>query len=360
MREFFSVFADILRDSSPFLLLGFALAGLIHVLMKRFPGITAGLSGPGNRPVFLAALVGAPMPLCSCSVLPAALALRRQGASKGATASFLISVPETDIVSIMVTLALIGPVMAVYRPLAAIVAALATGLVIQVMERGTRAQTKVPADTASAAACCEPAADRVASPEPWWVRALRYGFVEMFDDIAPQLILGIAVAAAIGALVPALDPAWVRAHIFLSYVVMMLVGIPMYVCAAASTPVAAGLIAAGVSPGAAMVFLLAGPATNVASMLVLRAELGRRALAVYVVMIAASSIVLGAILDALLGLRHINVAALTHGGGGAPWVGMLAMFAFLLWTGTSFYRTRIWRRARTGLARLLATGSSAR
>ena len=120
MREVFSAIVGILNESSPYLLMGFALAGVIHVLLGRLPGLTARLAGTGRRPVLWAALIGAPMPLCSCSVLPAAMALRRGGASKGATASFLVSVPETDVVSVLVTLALLGPLMAVYRPIAVI------------------------------------------------------------------------------------------------------------------------------------------------------------------------------------------------------------------------------------------------
>jgi uncharacterized membrane protein YraQ (UPF0718 family) len=113
----------ILNESSVYLLLGFTLAGLLHVLMQRFPRVTGTLTGKGKRPVFLASLIGLPMPLCSCGVLPAALALRKNGASKGATASFLVSVPETDIVSILLTLALMGPLMAIFRPAAALVTA---------------------------------------------------------------------------------------------------------------------------------------------------------------------------------------------------------------------------------------------
>jgi len=120
MREIFAAIIDILGESSPYLILGFALAGVLHVVLTRYPRITAQITGPGRRPVFMAALLGAPMPLCSCSVLPAAMALRRKGASKGATASFLVSVPETDIVSILVTFALIGPFVGVWLSLIAV------------------------------------------------------------------------------------------------------------------------------------------------------------------------------------------------------------------------------------------------
>jgi hypothetical protein len=191
MREVFASLTGILRESSPYLMLGFLLAGIIHVLLHRYPRVSAALAGPGNRPIFLAALLGAPMPLCSCSVVPAALALRREGASKATTASFLVSVPETDIVSVLITLALIGPFVAVYRPLAAVAGALATGLVIRIIEQRERQHATPVAPPAAMHDCCETPAtlDHAASaavaghaqkPE-WWWRALRYGFIEMFD-----------------------------------------------------------------------------------------------------------------------------------------------------------------------------------
>lgn len=370
MRDVFASLIEILRESSPYLILGFFLAGVIHVLLQRFPRVTAALAGPGNRPIFLAALLGAPMPLCSCSVVPAALALRRAGASKAATASFLVSVPETDVVSVLVTLALIGPFVAVYRPLAAVVAALATGLVIRIIEQ--RERKKAPAiaviEASATLDCCHPrAADPVAAPagQPahrpsWWSRALRYGFIEMFDDISPQLILGIVIAAIIGVALPEINPGLARSHTFISYIVMVAIGIPMYVCAAASTPIAAGLIAGGVSPGAAMVFLLAGPATNVGSLVVLRSEFGTRVLAAYVAMIAVTSIALGALLDRLVGSMHVNAMAHVHHHGGNSAVSTVLMCLFLLWTAISFHRSRLLPRMGHGLIRMLPNRASTR
>jgi len=370
MREVFASLVEILRESSGYLILGFALAGVIHVLLQRFPRVTAALTGTGNRPVFLAALLGAPMPLCSCSVVPAAMALRRQGASKGTTASFLVSVPETDIVSITLTFALITPFFAIYRPLAAIVSALITGFVILALERREHAPHVSLATTAVpvAADCC---GDQAAAPSSlhtahvapaprsgWIYRAFHYGFVEIFDDIVPQLFLGILIAALIGVLLPAVDPKVVGGHRFLSYFVMMAVGIPAYVCAAASTPIAAGLIAGGISPGAAMVFLLAGPATNLGSLVVLRGMFGTRLLAVYVGMIAVTSIVLGALLDLLAGRMTVSPTAHIHHHGGNSLVPTVFMVMFLLWTLVSIHRSRLLPRMRDGLSRRLTARPS--
>ncbi|MCK5620406.1 MAG: permease, partial [Candidatus Krumholzibacteria bacterium] len=200
----------ILNESSVYLLLGFTLAGLLHVLMQRFPRATGALTGKGKRPVFLASLIGLPMPLCSCGVLPAALALRKNGASKGATASFLVSVPETDVVSILLTLALMGPLMAIFRPAAALVTAVAAGLLVNWVDSKTTAPNPIKAttggcrhddggehsdSTAQPCHCSEESTESKPKQErSWLVRALHFGFVEIFDDVVVQLVIGFALA----------------------------------------------------------------------------------------------------------------------------------------------------------------------
>lgn len=324
----------ILNESSFYLLLGFTLAGLLHVLMQRFPRATAALTGRGKRPVFLASLIGLPMPLCSCGVLPAALALRKNGASKGATASFLVSVPETDIVSILLTLALMGPLMAVFRPAAALVTAIAAGLLVNWID----SKTRVPQPVATATGgCCHAEADdsppggtaedsaepchcseETAEAKPkrergWIMRALHFGFVEIFDDVIVQLAIGFVLAGAIVTWLPALGLENMVGDSPLLYLAMLAIGVPVYVCATASTPLAAGLIAGGISPGAAMVFLLAGPATNIAGLLVLNKQFGARVLAGYLVAIAVCSVLAGALLDRLIGPGFaLPVAAAEH------------------------------------------------
>jgi uncharacterized membrane protein YraQ (UPF0718 family) len=357
MREVFSAIVGILNESSPYLLMGLALAGVIHVLLGRLPGLTARLAGTGRRPVLWAALIGAPMPLCSCSVLPAAMALRRGGASKGATASFLVSVPETDVVSVLVTLALLGPFVAVYRPIAAIASALAVGLVVRGIEnRGVRAAAAAAAASAPGGACCDPKQPAGEHTHPragsWWIRAFRYGFVEMFDDIVPQLLLGIVLAGIIGTWLPEIDPGRFRVGTFTSYLVMVAIGVPLYVCAAASTPIAAGLIAGGVSPGAAMVFLLAGPATNIASLVVVRGEFGNRIFAGYLAALVLASVAFGALLDWLLGNVSVSAAMPAHIHGGESKPGMAFTLVFLLWTVVSAYRSRLLPRTWVAIARV--------
>jgi HflK protein len=315
----------ILNEAAPYLLFGYLAAGLLSVLLERYQRINTLLAAPGARPVVLAALVGVPMPLCSCSVLPTALALRRQGASKGTTASFLISVPETDIISIVLTYALLGPLFAVFRPLAAVVTAIFTGLVINRIDKSNHSpaaknddNNKTP-PSSNSCGCDDASAPKqtagtgktgddtaktgesTAKKRGWLARALHFGFVEMFDDIMIQLLLGILLAGVVVTWLPGLGLENVVGGSPVTYLVMLVIGIPVYVCATASTPLAVGLIAAGVSPGAALVFLLAGPATNIASLIVLHSQFGRRVLGAYLASIAVVSIFMGVWLDAIVG-----------------------------------------------------------
>ncbi|MBU0637826.1 MAG: permease [Planctomycetes bacterium] len=353
-----SVVSEIIRvlnESAIYLLLGFALAGVLHVYFSRSPRFMQLLSGTGTKSVVLAALLGIPLPLCSCSVLPAGIALRKQGASKGATAAFLVSVPETDILSILLTYGLLGPLIAIFRPLAAAATAIATGCAINLTERWARRQD-TPAATPEAPPAAPPGCE--CETRPGVVRtALKYGFVEFFDDIIGSLMVGLLLGGVITALLPTFELTRFMGNSLLMMLAMLVIGIPMYVCAASSTPIAVGLIATGVSPGAALVFLLAGPATNMATFTVLLQHLGRLATVVYVVCIAVISVLMGLWLDAIvysasapISLIAVPVAEYTIG----PVKGAAAL-AFLLLTILSLRRTRWLERmlerlhARTGL-----------
>jgi len=364
MREILHETITILNESSVYLLLGFLLAGVLHVVLSRYPQITALFTGRGQRGVYMSALLGLPMPLCSCGVLPAAMTLRRKGASKGAAAAFLISVPETDIVSILLTFALLGGTMALYRPAAALLTAVAAGLLINMLDRRIHEKHMAEHHAGDETACgCHHDArepDRLISSSegPWWKRALRYGFVEIFDDIVAQLFLGMVIAGVLMAWLPGIEMVGRMEGSLWSYLLMLVIGVPVYVCAVASTPVAAGLIAGGLSPGAAMVFLLAGPATNIASLFVLRGEFGKRVLGIYLVAIAAGSLALGLAFDAFLGS---SVTARTVAGdhrqhGSAAWevAATVVFLTLILW---SFKRTNILRRMKIGVLKLLP-GSS--
>jgi uncharacterized membrane protein YraQ (UPF0718 family) len=359
MREILTETITILNESAVWLLLGFLLAGVLHVVLSRFPQITAMFTGGGQRPVYLSALLGLPMPLCSCGVLPAAMTLRRKGASKGATASFLISVPETDIVSILLTFALLGGVMAFYRPAAALITAVVAGLAINFVDRRLHEKHMAEHHGGDEKSCCchnKPKDEGLmATTEgPWWKRVLHYGFVQIFDDIVAQLFLGILVAGVLMAWLPDVEMAQTLGSSVWSYAIMLVIGVPVYVCAVASTPVAAGLIAGGLSPGAAMVFLLAGPATNIASLFVLKGEFGKRILALYLVAIGAGSVLLGVLFDLLLGGTVTATAvAEKHQHHGSSPLEIGATVLFLLLILSSFKRTNIIRRMKNRLAGIL-------
>jgi len=354
-------FLHILNESAWLLLGGFAAAGLLHVLIQSREELLRPLTRPGFGAVTWATLLGAPLPLCSCSVLPTATALLRKGARKGAASAFLITVPETDLVSILLTWGLIGPVMAIVRPAVSIVTGLATGFAVDLADRRS---PHVPDPAPPAPSCCdepEPAPATCCAPQPaplamaapsccgeeperpapWWRSALHYGFVEFWDDLAGRLVVGLVVGALVAVLLPGLDPAWLAANRWLSYLVLLGVGVPMYVCATASTPSAAGLIAGGVSPGAALVFLLVGPATNTAGLVVLAKEFGRRVLAVHLGGVVAVSLAAGVLLDAVLGDAGLDVTVgVIHEHG----AGVLAMAGSVIFVGWTAWRLVAKRR----------------
>ena len=289
----------LVNEMSPYLLLGFFVAGLLHVFV---PGslYSRYLSGADLRSVLLAALFGIPLPLCSCGVIPTAMSLRKEGASKGATTSFLIATPQTGVDSIFATYSILGLPFAILRPIAALVTSVFGGVLVNAADKDReKAPQTADTDCADGAVCArqEPAYtgffDRMKG-------ALRYGFVDMVQDIGKWLVIGLVVAGLITLFVP--DDFFVRFadRPLLAYVVVLLIAIPMYVCATGSIPVAAALMLKGLSPGAALVFLMAGPASNMASILVIRRVMGQRTLWIYLLSLTAGAIVFGLGVDFLL------------------------------------------------------------
>ncbi len=291
-------FLDLFIESAPWLLLGLLVAGVMKTLVPQ-DWLGRQLGKPGFASTLKAALLGAPLPLCSCGVIPAALGLRRAGASKSATTSFLISTPETGVDSISVSYALLGPFMAIIRPIAAISSALTAGLLVDT-EKSTSAQSTTTAATsccASKRACSsgtsdKPTAQREQTMAQKLAEGFRFSFTKLLGDIALWLLIGLGAAAVIKTFVPAEFLAqWGDG--LLAFVVMAIIGVPMYVCATASTPMAAGLLFSGVSPGAVLVFMLVSPATNVATVALVKKELGGRALAAYLTGVIGVGFVFG-------------------------------------------------------------------
>ncbi len=398
---------NMLVESAPWLLGGFLLAGVIYVFAP-VDRVVHHLGRPGLGPVLKASLFGIPLPLCSCSVIPVASSIRKQGASRGAFVSFMISTPETGVDSISISYALLGPLLAIVRPIAAFVTAVTAGLLISRMDEPeaeaanlerevstenccysaeatypiSTAGGKTPISTATvdppiraatvkersdgdaatgsssccattfttreppiraatvkdrsdgdaatvASDCCSPVSvveddscgcatsccaedSTTGETSNKVVTALRYGLIDMMTDLSPYLFAGFVLAGLAGAAIP---EGFLERYIgsgFVAMLLMLVVGLPLYVCATSSTPVAAALIARGLSPGAALVFLLVGPATNIATMLVVSRDVGKRGLAIYLGTIAVVAVLFGLGIDALIPSLPVALAETPH------------------------------------------------
>ena len=303
---YIAAFFDILNEMSPYLLLGFLIAGVLHAFVPSAI-YSRYLSGTGWRPVTAASLFGIPLPLCSCGVLPTAVSLRRSGASRAAATSFLIATPQTGVDSIMATYSMMGLPFAVLRPVAALVTALFGGLAVGAVERQSHESSE---DEACATAC----ESESLKPTLWGkiVEALRYGLLDMLESIGKWLVLGLVVATFITVLVPDDFFSTYAAHPIVNMFIILLVAIPMYICATGSIPIAAALMLKGMTPGCALVLLMAGPAANLASVLVISRAFGRRATVAYLSSIIFGALGFGILVDYWPGLRESFVAAMPH------------------------------------------------
>ena len=337
MIEIFLTFAaaswSVFVAMAPYLLLGFLVAGALSVVISP-EWVERHLGGTGFGQVLKASLFGVPLPLCSCGVIPVAASLHRHGASKGATTAFLLSTPQTGVDSIAVTYGLLGPFLAVVRPVAALITGVFGGGLVQAVENGAAAgnagEAEVDAETCSSSCCDdeEPERGKIA-------QALHYGLVVLPRDIGNALIYGVVISGLIAAFV---EPQALESMLgggLGPMLAAMVIGIPLYVCATASTPIALGLIHAGLSPGAALVFLISGPATNTAALTTLWKVLGRRSAILYLVTVAVASLVTGLVVDGLIGAGTLPESALvpasamadagTHAGHGE---GGMSIFQF--------------------------------
>ena len=287
-------------EAAPWLLLGLLAAGFMKVLVPA-QAMARWMGRPGARGIVRAALVGAPLPLCSCGVLPAAVGMRRQGASTGSTVSFLVATPETGVDSLAVSYVLLGPFMTVVRPIAALLSAVVAGLVTDRLP--SRHATTQP----TPGACCGNVDKEKLSWAGRLLEAVRYALADLLDDLKRWLLVGLVLAGLVSAWVPPEALAsWGSGP--LAMLVMALAGLPMYICATASTAVAAAMGLAGVSPGTVLVFLLAGPATNIATLAVVRREMGLPVMVGYVTSIVTVAIGLGLVTDMLADRWSIRLA----------------------------------------------------
>ena len=386
MQEVFAL----INEMSPYLLLGFLLAGLMHAFI---PGMVYSryLSGHGFRSVLYGALFGIPLPLCSCGVIPTAMSLRKEGASKGATVSFLIATPETGVDSIIATYSLLGLPFALIRPIAACCNALMGGLMVNAFADEKEGQEVSEEDTKSC--CCHhehhegqrsnwkkgerkwkgsergvkegsengvkgewsmvngqpphtPPKGEITPPwegtgEVQWSmvnklkEALQFGFIEMMEDIGKWLVIGLIIAGLITVFVPDSLFTIFRGNTLMSMLLVLCIAIPMYICATGSIPIAVALMLKGLTPGAALVLLMAGPACNMASILVINKVLGKKTLLVYLISIITMAICWGCIVDYCLPQEWFMTGMMSkacHEADGTSWfnIGCTILLALLL------------------------------
>ena len=356
IEDYWDALLSMTAEMAPYLLLGFFFAGLLRAFVPK--NIYRRHLAPRNmKSVVKAALLGIPLPLCSCGVIPTSVGLRREGASHGACTSFLIATPQTGVDSIAATYSLMGLPFAVVRPIAALFTAMFGGWLVN---RYARDDEKLSAEQANHDEnsqcdcghhhdhdhdhdhsdhdhCHSDHHHEAADGEDWWHRfadAMRYAFVEMLQDVGKWLVVGLLIAALITVAVPNEWLAALHDYKLLNMIIVLAVAIPMYVCATGSIPIAVSLMAKGLTPGAALVLLMAGPAVNSASMLVIGKVFGRRTLWLYVASIVVGAMLFGLGIDYLLPQEWFRVDSVMAGGEHCAhclgvwdwiWIGILAV-----------------------------------
>lgn len=319
----------IINEMSPYLLLGFLLAGLMHAFIPQ-SYYSKYLAKPNFRSVLNATLFGIPLPLCSCGVIPTAMSLRKEGASKGAATSFLIATPQTGVDSIIATSSLMGVAYAIIRPIAALITALFGGTLVNVLDKDSNGNTtEQPADNHEHHNCCHHHEQEHHATFLQKIKtALQYGYVEMMEDIGKWLIIGLIVAGLITVFVPAEAFKVFEGNTALSMLLVLAIAIPMYVCATGSIPIAVALIMKGLTPGAGLVLLMAGPACNMASMLVVKKVMGTKTLVIYLASIIIGSIAFGAAIDFMQfnGIIDFtaNLVNSAHSEEGSSWIAWIS------------------------------------
>ena len=287
---------------APFLLMGMAISGLISIFIDSRM-ILKHLGSKNLLSIIKSTVFGIPIPLCSCGVIPVAATLREAGASKGSTVSFLVSTPQTGVDSIFLTYGMLGPVFALFRPLAAFISGIFSGLVINSFDDDTHHHLS---KTNKESNENKPLGKRLQS-------GLKYGFLSLPSDIVVPLFQGLIIAAAIAIFVP---PDFIAEHFssnshFMLFM-MLVVSLPIYVCATASIPIALVLMAKGVSAGAVFVFLMAGPLTTASSIVVIKNILGRKTMYHFLLLTASTAIVFGFILDTFIIIEPLAISDSSH------------------------------------------------
>jgi uncharacterized membrane protein YraQ (UPF0718 family) len=310
---FFQNFYQMFVDMSFYMVIGLILVGLIHQVLSE-DWIPKQLGKKGFFSIFKASVFGIPLPICSCGVIPFAVFLKKSGASIGAIISFLISTPQTGVDSIIATYGMMGPVFAIFRPLAAFVSGIVGGGLIEAASNAWNLD--IPSNpTPVTCSHCNPqkeeencehhqaepptkALDKKTTVASFLRNVFSYAFQEMIQDIALSFLVGVAIAAFITTIIPPnFFSNTMVGNSFLSGIVMIIIGLPMYICSTSSIPIAISLIIAGINPGAAFVFLYVGPATNIATIATLQKSLGKKVIILYLCVLVFMALALGFLLD---------------------------------------------------------------
>lgn len=303
--EFLESIYILFIEMAPYLMIGLAFVAILDIyITKKF--VKEQIGGKGIGSVVKAALFGVPLPLCSCGVIPTTVYMADSKASKGAVTSFLVSTPQTGIDSIVATYGMMGPVFGFFRPIAAFIMGITTGLFINKKFPPEEEKKKFNLNVINSSEAKEIAEEQ----KPIKERAknsLRYAFVDFLDDIVVEFLIGLLIAAAITFFLPTefLAGTGLQSGI-LGMLLMIIIGIPMYVCATASIPIALSLILKGFSPGVAFVFLAVGPATNAASIGILSKSLGKQLIIYYLTTLIVLSIIFGYLLDFVFSYLGVN------------------------------------------------------
>lgn len=336
ISNYFLTLLDLSKDMAPYLLLGFLFAGLLKVFLPP-DMLTKYLGKSSFNAVLNASLLGVPLPLCSCGVLPAGISLYKNGASKGSAVSFLISTPQTGVDSILVTWSMLGLPFAIIRPIAALITGVTGGLLTNKLEK-KKEQINA-----------RPKQESVKKQKPSLIGILEYAFVEMVADIAKWLVIGLLIAAFISVIIP--DNFFHEFQIdgILGMLIILVVSIPLYVCATSSVPIAVVLLLKGLSPGALLVFLMAGPATNAATMAVVGNNLGKKTLFIYLTALIVGAILFGLLIDYFLpGAWFLPLAGMSgdHSHGLLPeWFENISVIVLALLLVNSFWQQfKNWRK----------------
>lgn len=305
IRESYSL----LNRMSIYLVLGLLFAGILHIFIR--PGVIAKHLGKDNFwSVVKASLFGIPLPLCSCGVIPAALSLRKDGASKGSVISFLISTPTTGVDSIFATYALLGGFFTAYRVLASFITAVFAGTMSNLFSKAEEETTKETKKDTCKVCCGNECEDESHSLSEKIKGVFTYAFRDLLGDIGGWLLLGIFIGGIISYFIPEEFVMRYLSSGWLSMILMLIIGIPMYVCSSGSLPIAAALMLKGMNPGAAFVFLMTGPVTNSVAFTVIARQLGRRIVIIFLISIVVCSLTLGFILNMIW--QYLDIDIISH------------------------------------------------